>query len=64
MYVTVGDTEIFCTIAGSGAPCLIPSLAGTPIYERTFTPALGGVFELCRDMVASIVVREGQWGEQ
>jgi proline iminopeptidase len=41
MYVTVNRTEIHCATAGSGHPCLIPSLAGTPIYERTFAPALG-----------------------
>lgn len=46
MYATVGGTEIFYTIAGSGLPCLVPSLAGTPIYERTFTPALGGTLQL------------------
>src|SRR5262245_56346027 len=40
MYVTVGDIDIFYTAAGAGLPCLVPSLAGTPIYERTFTPAL------------------------
>jgi proline iminopeptidase len=46
MYLTVNGTEMFCTIAGSGAPCLVPSLAGTPIYERTFTPALGDTMQL------------------
>jgi proline iminopeptidase len=46
MYVTVRDTEIFYAVAGSGLPCLVPSLAGTPIYERTFTPALGGTMQL------------------
>jgi proline iminopeptidase len=46
MYVTVGTTDIFYTLAGAGLPCLVPSLAGTPIYERTFTPALGGAFQL------------------
>jgi proline iminopeptidase len=42
MYAAVGSTDIHYTIAGAGLPCLVPSLAGTPIYERTFTPALGG----------------------
>lgn len=46
MYVRVGDIDIFCTIAGKGPPCLVPSLAGTPIYERTFTPALEEVMQL------------------
>jgi len=46
MYVTVGDIDIFYTIAGVGPPCLIPSLSGTPIYERTFTPALHDVMQL------------------
>lgn len=41
MYATVGGTEIFHTIAEAGQPYLVPSLAGTPIYERTFAPALG-----------------------
>jgi proline iminopeptidase len=46
MYATVGSTDIFYTVAGEGLPCLVPSLAGTPIYERTFTPALGDVLHL------------------
>jgi hypothetical protein len=46
MYATVRGTEIFYTVAGSGHPFLVPSLAGTPIYERTFTPALGDRLQL------------------
>jgi proline iminopeptidase len=46
MYVRVGKTDIFYSVAGAGLPCLVPSLAGTPIYERTFTPALGGTLQL------------------
>jgi proline iminopeptidase len=46
MYATVGSTAIFYTVAGAGLPCLVPSLAGTPIYERTFSPALGGSLQL------------------
>mgnify|MGYP001055047935 CR=1 FL=1 len=46
MYVLVNGTEIHCAIAGSGHPCLVPSLAGTPIYERTFVPALAGNLRL------------------
>ncbi|HET9622615.1 MAG TPA: alpha/beta hydrolase [Kofleriaceae bacterium] len=46
MYVNVGDLDIFYTIAGTGPACLVPSLAGTPIYERTFTPALAHVMQL------------------
>jgi len=46
MYAKVGDIDIFYTIAGSGPTCLVPSLAGTPIYERTFTPALQDVMQL------------------
>ncbi|HUC06667.1 MAG TPA: alpha/beta hydrolase [Solirubrobacterales bacterium] len=46
MYVRVGDIDIFYTIAGVGPTCLVPSLAGTPIYERTFTPALQDVMRL------------------
>lgn len=46
MFVKVGDLDIFYTIAGDGPPCLVPSLGGTPIYERTFTPALAGVMQL------------------
>jgi proline iminopeptidase len=41
MYATVGGSEIFYTVTGSGRSFLVPSLAGTPIYEHTFTPALG-----------------------
>ena len=46
MYVKVRDIDIFYTIAGAGPTCLVPSLAGTPIYERTFTPALQDVMQL------------------
>ena len=46
MYATIGGTEIFYTVAGSGRPFLVPSLAGTPIYEHTFTPALGDAHQL------------------
>lgn len=46
MYVKIGDIDIFYTIAGVGPTCLVPSLAGTPIYERTFTPALQDVMQL------------------
>jgi len=46
MYVKVGDIDIFYTITGAGPTCLVPSLAGTPIYERTFTPALEDVMQL------------------
>lgn len=46
MYAAVGRTNIFYTVTGAGLPCLVPSLAGTPIYERTFTPALEGTLQL------------------
>ena len=46
MHVKVGGLDVFYTVAGAGLPCLVPSLAGTPIYERTFTPALGEVMQL------------------
>src|SRR3954471_2091571 len=46
MYVKVGDIDIFYTTAGVGPTCLVPSLAGTPIYERTFIPALQEVMHL------------------
>jgi proline iminopeptidase len=46
MYVKVGGIDIFYTITGAGPTCLVPSLAGTPIYERTFTAALQDVMQL------------------
>lgn len=46
MFVKVGELDIFYTTAGTGPACLVPSLAGTPIYERTFTPALQDVLQL------------------
>ena len=46
MHARVGDLDIFYTVAGDGPTCLVPSLAGTPIYERTFTPVLGGAMRL------------------
>jgi proline iminopeptidase len=46
MFVRVGDIDIHYAIMGAGVPCLVPSLAGTPIYERTFTPALENVMQM------------------
>ena len=46
MFVKVRDLDLFYTTTGTGLPCLVPSLAGTPIYERTFTPALQEVMQL------------------
>lgn len=46
MYVTVGDIEIFYTIVGEGPTCLVPTLAGSPLYERTFAPALQSILRM------------------
>src|SRR5215472_1540574 len=40
MYANVGGTRIHYLVEGDGLPCMIPSLAGTPIYERTFSANL------------------------
>ena len=37
MFATVRGIQVHYTIAGTGIPCIVPSLAGTPIYERTFS---------------------------
>jgi proline iminopeptidase len=40
MYATINGLKIHYVIEGTGIPCVIPSLAGTPIYERTFSAHL------------------------
>ena len=40
MYANIGGTRIHYVVEGEGLPCMIPSLAGTPIYERTFSANL------------------------
>jgi proline iminopeptidase len=40
MYANIGGTRIHYLVEGRGLPCMIPSLAGTPIYERTFSANL------------------------
>jgi proline iminopeptidase len=37
MFATVRGVQMHYTAAGAGIPCIVPSLAGTPIYERTFS---------------------------
>lgn len=37
MYATVNGLSIYYESVGRSIPCLVPSLAGTPIYERTFS---------------------------
>ena len=47
MFASVGGIDIFYTETGRGIPCLVPSLASTPIYERTFnSPGLLAHFRL------------------
>lgn len=40
MYATINGLKTHYLIEGTGILCLIPSLAGTPIYERTFSANL------------------------
>jgi proline iminopeptidase len=40
MYTNINGLKIHYLIEGSGIPCVIPSLAGTRIYERTFSANL------------------------
>jgi pimeloyl-ACP methyl ester carboxylesterase len=40
MYTTIDGHKIHYTIEGAGYPCLIPSLVGTPPYERGFSSEL------------------------
>lgn len=37
MYATINGLKIHYVIEGTGIPCVIPSLSGSPIYERTFS---------------------------
>src|SRR5215469_9631894 len=40
MFASIDGTRIHYLVEGEGLPCMIPSLAGTPIYERTFSANL------------------------
>ena len=40
MHANISGTRIHYLVEGEGLPCMIPSLAGTPIYERTFSANL------------------------
>ena len=40
MYANISGTRIHYLVEGEGTPRMIPSLAGTPIYERTFSANL------------------------
>lgn len=40
MYANISGTRIHYVVEGEGRPCVIASLAGTPIYERTFSANL------------------------
>jgi proline iminopeptidase len=46
MYATVSGLQTHYLVSGSGLPCLVPSLAGTPIYERTFAATAPGALQL------------------
>jgi len=40
MHAIINGLKIHYVIEGTGIACVIPSLAGTPIYERTFSANL------------------------
>ncbi|MDO8431671.1 MAG: alpha/beta hydrolase [Candidatus Binatus sp.] len=40
MFVNINGTRIHYLAEGNGLPCVIPTLAGSPIYERTFSKKL------------------------
>ncbi len=40
MYANINGLKIHYVVEGGGIPCVIPSLAGTRIYERTFSANL------------------------
>jgi len=46
MYAIINGLKIHYLIEGTGIPCVIPSLGGTPIYERTFSTNLRRHLEL------------------
>ncbi len=37
MFAKLNGLNIHYVVEGEGLPCVIPSLMGTPIYERTFS---------------------------
>lgn len=40
MFAKLNGLNIHYVVEGEGLPCVIPSLMGTPIYERTFSANL------------------------
>lgn len=40
MFANINGVRIHYVVEGNGLPCVIPTLAGSPIYERTFSKKL------------------------
>src|SRR5215212_2370780 len=45
MIVPVEGAELFCSIRGSGVPCIVPCILGTRVYERLTPPPLTDHFQ-------------------
>ena len=40
MFTTINGLKLHYLVEGTGIPCVVPTLVGTPILERTFSPEL------------------------
>jgi len=40
MFATIGGLKLHYLVEGTGIPCIVPTLVGTPILERTFSAEL------------------------
>jgi len=40
MFAKINGEKVFYQIEGAGTPCLVPSLAGFPIYQQTLSQKL------------------------
>ena len=45
MFAEINGEKLYYEIEGTGTPCLVPSLAGFPIYQRTFSKKLRKSFQ-------------------
>ena len=45
MIVPVDGAQLFCSVRGTGVPCIVPCIMGTKVYERLTPPPLTDHFQ-------------------
>jgi hypothetical protein len=62
MYANIRGTRIHYIVEGEGPSCMVASLAGTPIYERTFSANLRRHLKKKPERMQDSAVRRCWWG--